>query len=59
MNDRGQVNYTSMMDPVLGPLNTFTRGGPAAMSPLNNPTKDCLDPAKSPKSTQHVYEQLE
>ena len=35
MNDRGQPNYASMFDPVLGPLNSYKRGGPAVVSPHN------------------------
>lgn len=59
VNDRGQVNYTSIMDPVLGPLNTYSRGGPAALSPLNSPTKD-LDPSKSQTSAlQYTYQEQE
>ena len=29
-----------MMDPVLGPLNSYERGGPAALSPYNNNKED-------------------
>eukprot|EP00353_Schmidingerella_taraikaensis_P000067 CAMPEP_0185595206 /NCGR_PEP_ID=MMETSP0434-20130131/77589_1 /TAXON_ID=626734 ORGANISM="Favella taraikaensis, Strain Fe Narragansett Bay" /NCGR_SAMPLE_ID=MMETSP0434 /ASSEMBLY_ACC=CAM_ASM_000379 /LENGTH=60 /DNA_ID=CAMNT_0028223047 /DNA_START=139 /DNA_END=321 /DNA_ORIENTATION=- len=51
-----------MVDPVLGPLNNYSRGGPAAVGPYNNPSKkidndmklpDCLEaPNRGAESDQ-------
>ena len=48
-----------MFDPVLGPLNGYSRGGPAAVSPYNSPSKEIDNDIKDTGSEQNTQEQLE